>query len=373
MPGPSNATLESLFPNGTAGVTAIFAYEDGNWRLVTDLQRRIEPLEAFAMSTDSGGPSTVPITVRMSRETPAQTLQLDEGWTFVAGRLAGTPLESVGSTPDLITRPFGTPSGPDTYPDGPFEHHVVGSGEWGAATPVLDPFGGYFVHTDRAASITSAVANATNTSEATAQLGMAKLDGQVVTTPVVADPTGIELIVEAGDRVVTERALEADGSYSLMGLSDRSYDLTVSAPGFGPNANGTTETVTLSSAHHTRNFTVDWLEETNLYVDGGTVGLPGGDGGLPDMDLPGCTQQPNGTWEPDPVDINDTNQSFDISFEPANECYRIENVSINATTGALGMDAQNEHDVPNDRDLHRRARCDRLRRFTRVRGRVPDR
>lgn len=160
------------------------------------------------------------------------------------------------------------------------------------------------------------------------------------------DMEGVEVVLfdSETDDEVARTTVEAEGNYEISEVDSGVYELRLEAPGLEPNY-GLVEAdgdnfifLILPGGDEIQDVTVDWLRETDLYIDGGVLDFDDDD---PDGDfaveLPGCEQQPDGSWEPEEIEEEDV----DVTLDPEGECFQINDVGIDLLTGELDVETGN--------------------------------
>ena len=161
-----NGTLEDVFVNGTDGVGAVWTFEDDSWTYVTDFES-IEPgaRDAVVVSTTGDGPDTIDLSVTFEPADngfglPDIERPVDAGWNFISaqtcepaeGSFFANPLEGE-DTSLLVSEQLPGPDSPDTTGGDTFGTYVMGSHEWNATVPDVDPFTGYFAFYEESADV----------------------------------------------------------------------------------------------------------------------------------------------------------------------------------------------------------------------------
>lgn len=157
---------------------------------------------------------------------------------------------------------------------------------------------------------------------------------------------GIDVIVSdfGGDEIRRVTA-DDDGAYLIEGLEPGAYEISLEAPGLKPDYTieesdfgdeGVVELEVLAG-EYSQALTVEWRDELELVVDGGKMDFrPDSDTSPLSMDLPGCRQVDDGSWQP--VDVDPGHDEIDISYEPDDQCFRIESIGVDLESGQLDVD-----------------------------------
>ena len=173
--------------------------------------------------------------------------------------------------------------------------------------------------------------------------------GHVIDAQGLESLEGVEVVlidVDTGEEAAST-TLDADGFYWVEVQEPGDYQLILSAPGLEPNyevaqvADGNEIILSLQPGPALQDMTIDWKRATDLVFQGGVFDLqhePGQQGSV-SFNVPGCTEQPNGTWESDGGDGGAT-------FDPEERCFQIKDVAIDLLTGALDLDVD-DIDFPN--------------------------
>ena len=186
----------------------------------------------------------------------------------------------------------------------------------------------------------------------TAQIGVVDPDADVSVSGTVLDAEdeidmeGVEvIIVELGsDTVAASTIVESGGDYDISDIEGGAYEMFLQAPGLEPNhtveeLDGTNVVeLFLVGGEAEQDFTVDWLRSTDLLIDGGRIDFEydNPDGQLA-VELPGCVQQPDGSWEPEEIE----DDSVEVTLDPEGECFQIKDVGIDLLTGVFEVDVSN--------------------------------
>lgn len=156
----------------------------------------------------------------------------------------------------------------------------------------------------------------------------------------------VALYEDGEDDPVDTVTTDGDGDYGFEDLAPGDYDITLSAPGLNPDHtideadNGNVVSVSVDEGEDVdQDLTVDWLRETDLYVDGGVFEFDYEPDDDLDLELPGC-EESDGNWEPVTPDDPD---NIDVSYDPDDECFRLEGVGVTIGDGELDIAAEDVH------------------------------
>lgn len=158
---------------------------------------------------------------------------------------------------------------------------------------------------------------------------------------------GVEVaLYEAGDEDVVDTVVtDADGEYEFADVDDGDYEITLSAPGLNPDHvidesdNGNVVTVSVDGDVVDQDLTVEWLRTTDLFVDGGILEFDFQAYDDMTLELPGC-EEDGGSWMPVMPDDPD---NIDVSYDPDDACFRIEDVAVSIADGELDFGADDVH------------------------------
>ncbi|MDZ7730430.1 MAG: hypothetical protein U5K37_05185, partial [Natrialbaceae archaeon] len=140
--GPTNDTVQDLFPNGHTELSSVFTYGATGWHHVTDLENTtLAPRESLVVVTDGSAPSSIPVRVSLAlgaERTPIDTVRLESHrWQRVRGHQRDGHRHRPG-TPALC------PATADSMPPSDqFAYYL--DRPWSTDLPMVSPFGGYFV------------------------------------------------------------------------------------------------------------------------------------------------------------------------------------------------------------------------------------
>lgn len=154
----------------------------------------------------------------------------------------------------------------------------------------------------------------------------------------------VELIDDADD-VVETSTTDENGDYEFEDVEYGDYDLELGAPGLHPDytveesGNDQVVSVTLDDDTLTQDLTLDWLAETDVYVDGGFIemGFVAAEDDDITVDLPGC-EEDGGDWEP-VAPGDDPDDDVEVGFEPDNVCFSVEDAGLGLADGELDIEA----------------------------------
>ena len=150
------------------------------------------------------------------------------------------------------------------------------------------------------------------------------------------------LLFDEDDELVDDVDTDGDGTYEFDGIDEGDYSLGLEAPGLEPSygideAGGeSTLAISLSVGINEEDLTVDWMRETDFFIDGGLLDLQYDDDGEFGFAFPGCEQQADGSWEP--VGGGSDDDNVEITYDPDDECFQITDVGIDIATGELDAD-----------------------------------
>ena len=181
-----------------------------------------------------------------------------------------------------------------------------------------------------------------------AQIGVIDPDGEATLSGTVVDVEtnegmeDVEVVLidaDSGDEVASGFA-DDSGAYEIDEVDTGVYTIILQAPGLEPNhsideAYGANSIdVILVGGEASQDMTVDWLRTTDLIIDGGMIDLQYNDpDGDLEVELPGCEQQPDGSWEPEEVD----EEGVEVTLTPEGECFQVNNVGIDLATGEFDV------------------------------------
>ena len=171
------------------------------------------------------------------------------------------------------------------------------------------------------------------------------ISGTVSDSDDQVDMEGVEVLVfEAGtDTIEASTIAGSDGDYEVE-VSPGDYEMGLQAPGLEPNhdieeAGADSNRVSIVAAGDiTQHFNVAWIKETDLMIDGGLFDFQYDDpDGILAVGLPGCEQQPDGSWQKVGGDVDDDN--IEVTYDPPETCFQINDISIDLLTGVFDVGA----------------------------------
>ena len=174
----------------------------------------------------------------------------------------------------------------------------------------------------------------------------ASVGGQIVDDDSSEPLAGVEvLLFEQGDSDPLDSVTAGQaGDYLFDDLQPGDYELSLQSPGLPPgftiddaataDGDDTRLGVQIDTGLKSRDISVGGAGVPELIIDGGQMDFQPDDDGSPlSVDLPGCQQDGAGDWEP--VDTDPGSDNLDISYDPSDQCFRIENINVDLATGEL--------------------------------------
>ena len=154
------------------------------------------------------------------------------------------------------------------------------------------------------------------------------------------DGVEVRLYDDDGD-FVDSGTTSDDATYEISEIEPGDYQVGIQAPGLHPDfelqeSDDQMVSVSLQVGTNTTDLTVDWLRNTDVVVDGGILDF---DFELDDdfvFEFPGCEQQDDGSWEAIEPDYD--NGYYEVGYEPAGQCFLVEDAGIDIATGELDID-----------------------------------
>ena len=172
--------------------------------------------------------------------------------------------------------------------------------------------------------------------------GAGTISGVVVDEMTEDALVGVDVVLSDGEGdVVGTETSDDEGEFLFEEVDDGDYELSLQAPGLNPeyvieaSGEGQKE-VSLGGDGASVELSVEWRRVTDFILDGGVLEFGGGGFGQDlALELPGCEEDGDGNWRPGASGVGG---GIDLAFEPEDECFRINGMSVDVATGELSGD-----------------------------------